>query len=47
MRFEFAAATRIVFGAGTLREIAPGEEITTNYNGDPESRKAVWFEARD
>ena len=23
MRFEFATSTRIVFGAGTLREIAP------------------------
>ncbi len=28
-----------------LREISDGEEITTNYNGDPDSRKAIWFEA--
>ena len=26
------------------RDIAPGEEITTNYNGDPTSRKPVWFD---
>lgn len=29
-----------------LRDIAEGEEVTTNYNGDPESRKPVWFDAR-
>jgi len=28
-----------------LRDIAAGEEITTNYNGDPESREPVWFPA--
>src|SRR4051794_15654032 len=27
-----------------LRAIQPGEEITVNYNGEPKSRKAVWFE---
>jgi SET domain-containing protein len=27
-----------------LRDIQPGEEITVNYNGEPKSRKAVWFE---
>jgi len=27
-----------------LRDIAPGEEIRTNYNGDPDSKKKVWFE---
>ena len=27
-----------------LRDIAPGEEITVNYNGKPRSRTAVWFE---
>ena len=28
------------------RDIAAGEEITTNYNGDPANIKPVWFEAR-
>src|SRR3954454_11449871 len=27
-----------------LRDIRPGEEITVNYNGEPRSRKSVWFE---
>ena len=27
-----------------MRDIAPGEEITVNYNGEPASRAAVWFE---
>jgi len=27
-----------------LREIAAGEEITVNYNGDPGDRSSVWFE---
>ena len=27
-----------------LRDIAPGEEITVNYNGEPENRTLVWFE---
>ena len=29
-----------------LRDIAVGEEIATNYNGDPESQKPVWFDAQ-
>jgi SET domain-containing protein len=28
-----------------LRDIEAGEEITINYNGDPDSRKPIWFEA--
>ena len=27
-----------------LRDIAPGEEITVNYNGKPRSRAKVWFD---
>jgi hypothetical protein len=27
-----------------LRDIAAGEEITVNYNGDPGDRSPVWFE---
>ncbi len=27
-----------------LREIEAGEEITINYNGDPYSQKAIWFD---
>jgi uncharacterized protein len=27
-----------------LRDIEPGEEITVNYNGEPRSRSAVWFD---
>ncbi len=27
-----------------LRDIAPGEEITVNYHGEPRSRAAMWFE---
>ena len=27
-----------------LREIDAGEEITTNYNGDPNSEEPIWFE---
>ena len=27
-----------------LRDIQPGEEITVNYNAEPKSRSAVWFE---
>src|SRR5947209_5108453 len=26
-----------------VRDIESGEEITVNYNGEPESRSAVWF----
>ena len=27
-----------------LRDIAPGEEITINYNGEPSRRRKVWFD---
>ena len=27
-----------------LRDIEPGEEIVVNYNGNPRSRTAVWFD---
>ncbi len=27
-----------------LRDIAPGEEVTVNYNGEPNRRKKVWFD---
>jgi SET domain-containing protein len=27
-----------------IRDIEPGQEITVNYNGDPTSRKPLWFE---
>ncbi len=27
-----------------LRPIGPGEEVTINYNGDPEVRAELWFE---
>lgn len=30
-----------VFSA--IRDIEPGEEVTINYNGDPEDRSPVWF----
>ena len=30
-----------------LRDIAEGEEVTTNYNGNPESREPVWFDGRE
>ena len=30
-----------------LRDIAAGEEIRTNYNGDPDSKKMVWFEVNE
>ena len=26
-----------------IRDIAPGEEITVSYNGDPEDKTPVWF----
>ncbi len=31
----------------TVREIAAGEEVTINYNGDWNDEKKVWFEAAD
>src|SRR3954464_6466056 len=27
-----------------LKDIPPGQEITVNYNGNPKSRSAVWFQ---
>ncbi len=30
-----------------LRDISEGEEVTTNYNGNPESREPVWFEMKE
>lgn len=30
-----------------LRDIAAGEEIRTNYNGEPDSKKRVWFEVSE
>ena len=30
-----------------LRDIEAGEEILTNYNGDPEDETPVWFEVTD
>jgi SET domain-containing protein len=29
-----------------LRDIVPGEEITINYNGEPDDRSTLWFEPR-
>jgi SET domain-containing protein len=41
-RFKFPGRLTILFVA--LRKIAPGEEITVNYNGKPGDRRPVWFE---
>ena len=30
-----------------LRDIAPGEEILLNYNGEPEDRTGGWFDGTD
>lgn len=30
-----------------IRDIHPGEEITLNYGGEPESKKQVWFELKE
>lgn len=30
-----------------LRDIEAGEEITVNYNGDPNSKRDVWFRVRE
>ena len=30
-----------------IRDIQPGEEVTINYNGDPESQDPLWFIERD
>ncbi|MCC7070785.1 MAG: SET domain-containing protein-lysine N-methyltransferase [Deltaproteobacteria bacterium] len=38
-------AQQLVFEA--LTDIAPGEEITINYNGDPADRTPLWFAVVD
>jgi len=35
---------RLTIDFVALRDIAAGEEIRTNYNGEPDNRKMVWFE---
>jgi SET domain-containing protein len=30
-----------------LRDIEPGEEVTFNYNGDPDDRSPLWFAVRE
>lgn len=35
---------RISFEA--LRRISPGEEITVNYNGEPDSTTEIWFKVK-
>ena len=37
-------ADRSVVEIVAIRDIEPGQEITVNYNGDPTSRKLLWFE---
>ncbi len=44
-RYEDVAPSTKRFIA--LRDIAPGEEITVNYNGKPRSRTKVWFDLAD
>ena len=29
-----------------LRDIEAGEEVTTNYNGNPDSQEPVWFDVQ-
>lgn len=41
-RHDDVAPRTKVFSA--LRDIAPGEEITVNYCGEPDDRSPVWFE---
>jgi hypothetical protein len=43
-RYEEEAGALMVFSA--IRAIAPGEEITINYNGEPEDQSPVGFEVR-
>lgn len=31
----------------TLRDIAAGEELLVNYNGEPESKDKIWFEVEE
>lgn len=44
-RFELRLA-QLTIEFIALRDIAAGEEITINYNGDPTSQSAVWFPVR-
>jgi ribosomal protein S18 acetylase RimI-like enzyme len=37
---------RQTIGFVALRDIQPGEEITTNYNGAPEDSKPLWFDTQ-
>ncbi len=34
---------RMTIAFFALRDIAPGEEITTNYHGEPDSQAPIWF----
>jgi uncharacterized protein len=43
-RYDEEAGSRMVFTA--IRAISRGEEITINYNGDPEDKSPVGFEVR-
>jgi uncharacterized protein len=38
---------RLTIDFVALRDIDAGEEIRTNYNGEPGSRKMVWFEVSE
>ena len=40
-RYDDEGAQSKIFSA--IRDIAPGEEIVVNYNGEPEDRTPVWF----
>ena len=43
--FVLRPATRTIRFVA-LRDIDAGEEITTNYNGNPDNLKPVWFDAQ-
>ncbi len=40
-RYDDESGQTKVFSA--IRDIAPGEEIVVNYNGEPEDETPVWF----
>jgi len=42
-RFDFKLREKI-YEFIALRDIEPGEEIFTNYNGDPTDKSPLWFE---
>lgn len=42
-RFDYKLREQ-VYEFIALRDIQPGEEICTNYNGDPEDLTPLWFE---